>query len=283
MLNFYADISKGKNLPQTLGDTEKFSIYYHNIFDYPLNFADLIKWNAGKGFWLTHGETVIYQNGFFTLRGKEGLIYKRSLRERISAHKLEIAKKASKILSFIPGIKMVAVTGSLAMANSSEESDIDLLIITRRGGLWTTRALAYSALWLFGIQMRRPFEKDQKDKLCLNMWMDESDLIWKNPRNVYTAHEIGQILPLVNKNQTYEKFLWKNKWILAYWPNAIKIGNWKLQIGNSRGRMSPIEWIAYKIQLIYMRGKVTRETITPTRAIFHPNDWGKVVLSRLNS
>jgi hypothetical protein len=284
MLNLYSISGKNIDPQKSLGDCEKFSVYYHDIFDYPLTFANLIKWNSGKDLPKIQKQIeIVSKNGYFTLSGKEGLIYKRALRERISAKKLEIAKKASKILSFIPSVKFVGVTGSLAMSNSSEESDIDLLVITGSGKLWTSRLLAYLFVAFSGIQTRRPFDKNQKDKLCLNMWLDESDLVWRSPRNVYTAHEIGQILPLVNKNRTYEKFLEKNKWILKYWPNSVKIQDAKVKSINRAFRPGIIETLAFWLQRRHMKPKITHEVITKTRAVFHPNDWGKVVLSRLSS
>ena len=63
------------------------------------------------------------------------------------------------------------------------------------------------------------------------MWLDESDMVWqRKDRNIYTAHEIAQIVPLINKDKTYEKFLSHNRWILDFWPNAVKIR--KLQVPN---------------------------------------------------
>ena len=115
------------------------------------------------------------------------------------------------------------------------------------------------------------------------MWLDESDLVWISPRNVYTAHEIGQIMPLVNKNGIYENFLEKNKWILKYWPNSVKIQNSKVKSKNQAFDPGIIEKLAFWLQRRYMKSKMTREVITKTRAIFHPNDWGEVVLSRLSS
>jgi hypothetical protein len=284
MLNLYSISDKNVNPQKSLGDCEKFSVYYHDIFDYPLTFADLIKWNSGKDLpKIQKRVEIISKNGYFTLSGKEGLIYKRALRERISAKKLEIARKASKILSFIPSVKFVGVTGSLAMSNSSEESDIDLLIITKNGRLWTSRLFAYLFIAFSGIQTRRPFDRNQKDKLCLNMWLDESDLVWRSPRNVYTAHEIGQILPLINKDGIYEEFLEKNKWILKYWPNSVKIQSSKVKSKNQTFRPGITETLAFWLQRKHMKSKMTREVITKTRAIFHPNDWGEIVLSRLSS
>ena len=204
---------------------EKTSILYHNLFDYPLNLADLIRWTSGKQTLPNSSSvSILNKRGYYFMEGREGLIYKRILRKRISAKKMKMARKISKILSFVPGIKMIGITGSLAMENSAEEGDIDLMMVARRGNLWTTRLTVYLLINLLGIQKRSPKDKTQKDKACLNMWFDESDLVWSEKnRNMYTAHEIAQIIPLVNKDKTYEKFLFENRWILSFWPKAVKI------------------------------------------------------------
>jgi D-beta-D-heptose 7-phosphate kinase/D-beta-D-heptose 1-phosphate adenosyltransferase len=259
---------------------EKASVLYHDLFDYPLNFSDLIRWQLLKTPTINQNIEVVNERGFYFLKGREGLIYKRLLRKRISTKKIKIAKRASRILSFLPGIRMVAVTGSLAMQNSSEKSDIDLMIITKKGSLWTTRLLSYLLLNVMRLALRRPNDGNQKDKLCLNMWIDESDMVWlKKDRNLYTAHEIAQIVPLINKDKTYEKFLFQNKWILSYWPSAVVIK--KLKVEKPQVRIGLLERIAYNIQLNHMKSRITREVITPTRALFHPQDWGKMILGRL--
>lgn len=281
MTNLYTLIAKNQPNRLELSEAEVSSVTYHDIFDYPLSFSELIKWKMGEGISFGSQRPMITdKNGYFFLDGRAGLIYKRLLRERISDKKLEIAKRVAKILRFVPSIRLIGITGSLAMNNSGEESDIDLLVITNRFTLWTTRLLVYIAIRAFGFDLRKPNERQQKNKLCLNMWLDEGDLVWpKDSRNIYTAHEIAQIKPLVNKDNIYEKLLYKNKWILKYWPNAVKIQKHKFR--ESRGRVSIIEWLAYKLQLVYMKPKITREIVTPTRAVFHPQDWGSVVLARL--
>jgi predicted nucleotidyltransferase len=266
-----------------LNFNEKTSVLYHDQFDYPLNFSDLIKWQLAKPSIINRSLEVVNKRGFYFLEGREGLIYKRLLRKRISAKKMKIAQRASEVLSFLPGIRMVAVTGSLAMQNSSEESDIDLMIVTNRGMLWTTRLFAYLLLFVFRFSLRRPKDKNQKDKLCLNIWLDESDLTWsKKDRNLYTAHEIVQIVPLVNKDKTYEMFLRQNKWTLSYWPSAVRIQNTKYGVQRLGSLSTILEPVAFWLQHKYMKPKMTREIVTKTRAIFHPQDWGKVILGRLS-
>ncbi len=202
------------------------------------------------------------------------------MRKRISVKKVVIAKRAAKILSFIPTIKMVAVTGALAMENANEEADIDLMIITSKDTLWTTRLFTLLLLDILGIPRRKYGDRNQKNKLCLNIWLDENNLAWRK-RNMFTAHEIAQIKPLVNKEETYEKFISKNKWITDYWPNAVKVQSYSRQTDIRPSLLTIFEPLTRKFQLWYMKDKITREVITPTRALFHPVDWGDIVVSKL--
>ncbi len=271
-----------------LGEKEISSLIYHDIFDYPLAPLELIKWTAGNEIKFKNLENirVSTKNGFLFLNGKEGSTLKRLMRKRISKRKLEKAKKAAKVLSFLSTIKMVAVTGALAMNNANEDSDIDFLMITQKGSLWTTRLFAMGLLKVFGIPRRKYGDKSTKDKLCLNIWLDESDLVWgKNSRNIFTSHEISQIIPLINKGQTYEGFLSKNAWIADYWPNATSA---KVGKGRKRRKMEKrgfairfVESLTRRVQYWYMKDKITRETITPTRALFHPVDWASFISLKL--
>lgn len=271
-----------------LGEKEISSLIYHDIFDYPLAPLELIKWTAGKEIEFKNLENtkISTKNGFLFLNGKEGSTLKRLMRKRISKRKLEKAKKAARVLSFLPTIKMVAVTGALAMNNANEDSDIDFLMITKKGSLWTTRLFAMGLLKIFRIPRRKYGDKITKDKLCLNIWLDESDLAWgRNSRNIFTSHEISQIIPLVNKDQAYERFLSKNIWIADFWPNATSA---KVEKGRKRRKIEKgglatmlIEPLMRRAQYWYMKDKITRETITPTRALFHPVDWASFISLKL--
>lgn len=269
-----------------LSKEELTSLFYHDIFEYPLTMAELIKWSTGaKALEDERHLDVGVSSGYFYLKGRDGLVLKRLMRKRISARKLEIAKDAVRIFSLIPTVKMVAVTGALAMENAADESDIDLMIVTKNNSLWTTRLLVYLTFRAFHFALRKPKEKIQKDKLCLNMWLDEDDLLWQpQKRNIYTAHEIAQIRPIINKDLTYEKFIFKNRWIQDYWPNAVKIDDAPEQSKkkNSSLAFGLIEKLAYAFQYSYMKRKKTLEVVTPTRALFHPVDWSKFILHKFS-
>lgn len=253
------------------------SVKYHNIFDYKLSKDEAVKWQ--------HKSQKVAVSGKRTKSQIQ--------RAKYSQRKLIIAKKAARVISIIPSVLFVGVTGSLAMMNANKNSDIDLLIITKKNTLWTTRALVYFVLRTTHFVLRKPQDKNERDALCLNLWLDETSLIWqKKQRNIYTAHEIAQIVPLANKENIYERFLYLNKWILDYWPNAVAVQSTKRlhhTVGIVQKKLRTkyyvlstfIEKIAYLIQYIYMKSKITNEVITPTRALFHPNNNSKYVLDKL--
>lgn len=244
------------------------SVKYHDIFDYKLTKAEAVKWQ--------------YKNQKIIVSGVKNK--GRLQREKYSQKKLVIAKKVAKLISKIPTVLFVGITGSLAMMNAKKKSDIDLILITKNGTLWTTRLLVYILLLLTRYQIRIPRQNLEKDKLCLNMWLDETDLVWsRNDRNIYTAHEIAQIVSLVNKNKTYEKFLHLNRWILLYWSNAVKIKNIKRSIKKKKKGIwsTLIESLLYKLQLAYMKDKMTREVVGTKRAFFHPHNNSSFILNKL--
>ena len=269
---------------ESLSDDEKFSVFYHSLFDYPLSFPEIIKWMS-KNYGKTKDIEVVCKNGFYFIKGKQGFIHKRQSRERISKNKIKIAKKASKIISIIPSIKMIGLTGSLAMNNAKDEDDIDLIVITKKGRLWSTRLLVYLILKITNHAIREPKDKIQKNKLCLNMWIDESDLIWQaKDRNIYTAHEILQVDPLFMRGDTFKKFINSNRWALKYWPNAVRNISYKNKFKDTKLiKLNVIENLIFKLQYTYMKDKITSEVITSTKAIFHPRKLSKQILSKIRS
>ncbi|OGM53732.1 hypothetical protein A3F62_03650 [Candidatus Woesebacteria bacterium RIFCSPHIGHO2_12_FULL_44_11] len=262
------------------------AIAYHNIFDYPLRHDELTKWYCGSQTpkLIAPDTLVASKDNFYFIAGRENLVLKRLFREKTSERKIKIAEAAARVLSKIPTVKMVAVTGSLAMRNARDDSDIDLMIITQKGTLWLTRAVAYLILKLAKFSLRTPGKKDEKDKLCTNIWLDETDLFWTK-QNIFTAHEIAQVVSLVNKDNTHEKFLEENSWIVNYWPGTAQARQDIKKKKHTISRylniiISFANFLAFGLQYLYMKPKITREVVTPTRALFHPVDWSEEILSR---
>lgn len=258
------------------------SLVYHDIFDYPLTIKELTKWRVGEEqVDIKNRPLVEEKDGYFFLKKRESIVKKRLVKEVASARKIKILERLKKYFFLVPSIKFVGITGSLAMGSADSISDIDLLLITKTGTMWSSRLLLLLVLKIFSIPIRRSESKKQQDMLCLNMWLDENDLTWvEGERNIFTAHEIAQIIPLINKDSTYERLVFENKWLLDYWPMSVRVKKPKTKKQKGLGS-SLFEKLAYWGQRLYMRGKITHEVITPTRALFHPKNLSGEVLLKL--
>lgn len=280
---------RNRSMPvQRLSERHSISLLYHDIFDYPMKGWELDKWTPGVRLKLVKPRPRVEVNGgFFFLKGKNKTVQSRLVRKEESRKKMALLSRVKHVFENNKNILMVGITGSLAMSAARSQSDIDLIIITKKGRLWSSRLRILMLLARQKIAVRRAGERQEGDKLCLNIWMDESDLVI-NETNVYTAHELAQIVPLINRQNTHERLLAANKWILEYWPNAVQIQNLDFlpaQAGQNLGCTSKvkrlpfllIEKIAYWAQRLYMSRKITRELVTPARAFFHPFDWSRKV------
>lgn len=119
-----------------------------------------------------------------------------------------------KIVSLLPNVRLMAITGSSAMIHTGQHGDLDLFVITSSGTLWLTRLLLVLLAKSMGIY---------GSHICLNLFFDSTHLcIHKKKRNIYVAHEILQMLPLVNKKNTLERFLHSNRWIHRLFPNSVR-------------------------------------------------------------
>jgi len=298
------------------------TLAYADVFDFPLKEDEIGKYLiiSAKGKRqkaklqikiqkLIREGKIEEKEGFYFLRGREKIVKIRKERERESRKKLQIARGIGEILKFIPTIKMVAVTGALAISNSKAGDDIDLLIVNQKGRIWTTRFLATIFVEMFA-KRRRPGDKDIANKICLNMFLDEGYLeIPEKEQDLFSGHEVVQLKPLWDRNNTYQKFLATNQWVEKYLPNAIrKLKAQKLKRKTTAKNSKPeekkllalscrfalcalrfalVENALKRFQLWYMRKRRTTEVISNGLIRFHPKDARVWVLKeyykRLNS
>lgn len=197
------------------------TLAYADVFDYPLKENEIFRFlisNFQKEL-PTLSSEVSKKEGFYFLKGRKRIVVTRKKRERWSREKLKIAKRVAGWLKLIPTIQMVAVTGALAMNNSEKEDDIDLLIVTSKNRLWLTRLLTVFLVELVS-HRRRPQDKNVKDKICLNMFLDEKHLaVPKKEQDLFSAHEACQLKLLWDRNETYQKFVKENQWVKHFLPN----------------------------------------------------------------
>jgi hypothetical protein len=152
---------------------------------------------------------VSTESGFYFLAHRHEIVKTRIEREKNSRAAFQRACRYGAILGSLPFVRMVTLTGSLAMLNLSRDADMDYMLVTQPGRLWLARAFAV----LFGRLMRVT-----GDRICVNLLVSESALEW-HPRDLYSAREMCQMIPLADKN-VYYRLLAANAWIKSFLPNA---------------------------------------------------------------
>jgi hypothetical protein len=112
------------------------------------------------------------------------------------------------LIGSLPFVRMVAVTGALAMDNIADD-DIDYMVVTEPGRLWLCRALVVGLVRTAALR---------GTQLCPNYFVSERALELSE-RNLFTAHEVVQMVPLTGLD-TYHRFRTVNRWTETFLPNA---------------------------------------------------------------
>jgi len=258
------------------------TLSYFDLFSYPLSEEEVFFWLSAKAGRqevkkaleeLRKAGKISLKDGFYFFPQKNS-VEQRKKQEGEAVGKIKKAQKAARLLGLLPGILLVGLTGNLAMKAAKKEDDIDFLIITRSGWLWRSRFLAISLLELLGWR-RRPNQKEVRDKICLNLFLEEGHLALKKERHdLYTAHEILQMKPLVDKADAYQRFLQANFWAASFLPQAWGEKKVKSKEGKEATTVSPpiVEKILADFQLKRISVHQSREEILPGQLFFHPQD-----------
>lgn len=147
---------------------------------------------------------------FFTLPGREALVAIRRRRESASVVLWRRARRYGAIFACLPFVRMVAVTGSLAMHNAEPDSDVDYLIVTRPGRLWLGR---------LAVMVVARFASRTGARLCVNYLLSEHALELRE-RTHYAARELSQMVPLSGWT-VYRRMLAANSSVRHVLPNAF--------------------------------------------------------------
>lgn len=260
-----------------LSQAVKKTLEYGNFFNFPLSLQEIC-------LWLIYPKTVQFstvKKYLPTLSRSE--IAKKEILLKNTKQKEKLANNLIKYVRFIPTIRLVALTGSVAANNSQEEDDIDLLIITSSHTLWITRPI-FLLLLSFKFNRRHPGDNPahSKNAFCPNLWLDMCSLtVLKKLQNIYTAHEVLQIKPVFDRGETYKRFIRSNIWTKKYLANAYR----QFQKGKILKKVKkhsnllffPLNLTFFIFQYLYMLPRITTELITLHSAYFHKNDLSKVL------
>jgi len=197
------------------------AIVYADLFDYPLTIDELTRYQVGTSYSaaeIAHcirndeelGKKILESDGYFSLRERPELVRIRRRREMFSRKLWRKALVYSRWASNLPFVRMVAVTGALAMHNVGPVPDIDLLVGAQEGRVWLCRRVL-----IMLVRVARLLGDD----LCPNYIIAETNLEL-DQRDLYTAHELAQMVPMSGL-PTYRRMLKANAWARQYLPRAF--------------------------------------------------------------
>lgn len=196
---------------------------------------------------------------------------------RLVEEKRNLAKKIAYIISFLPTVSLIGISGGVAIGNIKKSDDIDFFIITKKNALWITRLCLLLCLECLGIRQKN--REQREDTICLNLFLSEVSLKTpKHQQDLFTAHEIVQMIPLFSEGNMYERFLQINNWVLKFLPNAYD--NKKKIFIHRTPMFLPVtlflaqlltfcESVARIIQLIIVRRKKNKYVFTDYMLVFY--------------
>lgn len=195
------------------------TLHYADIFGFPLTRDELERFLIGvrasdAEIWATcmdlhrREAAIAWVDRFLTLRGRQSIVAERLRLRRQAERQAPRARRYGQLLGFLPFVRMVALTGALAMQNA-RDGDIDFLIVCAPGRLWTVRGLAVLLVRLARLC---------GDQVCPNFLLAENRLTIAE-ENLYNAHEIVQMIPLYGF-EVYGEFRRANLWVKGFLPNA---------------------------------------------------------------
>ena len=200
------------------------TLAYSDIFEYPLRLGELHRYLTIQA----HREQVAQnlsllqdrvgkREGFHFLAGREEIVEIRKQRTAYSQNLLPYAMRYGRLLGRLPFIRMVALTGSLAVMNGSNKTDFDYMLVTTNGRVWTARG--------FALLLNR-FTRIFGHTICPNLILSDAHLAWRS-QDLYSARELCQMIPITGFD-VYQRLMNTNAWVRDIFPNIPPFS------GNSR-------------------------------------------------
>lgn len=196
------------------------ALAYADVFDYALSGSEIHRYLVGMHTDESEVQAALSNSrlipryverhgDYYTLSGREAAVTARQRRQETASRLWPCALHYAWLIAQLPFVRMVAVTGTLAVDNVDPGADIDLLIVTQPGRLWLCRALVIAVVKL---------AEQHGDAICPNYFLSERALAL-DEHNLFTAHEFAQMVPLAGKSAYHEMRL-VNRWVEDFLPNS---------------------------------------------------------------
>ncbi len=206
------------------------TIAFFDIFSYPLTAYEIFNYLPLKAKLKDVSDVLPYlveigivqeKDCFYFLATNDACYNARLNRYHLANRKLKIAKKVAKWFSYLPFVKLVALSNLIGRHNMRDESDIDIFIISGKNRLWLSRFFCAGLMKLLN---KRPTKENKRDKICLSFYVDSdhldlSNLSLENAEDWYFYYWLAGLYPLYDEGSYYLRLMQANQWLKNYLPN----------------------------------------------------------------
>ncbi|MCQ3930334.1 MAG: hypothetical protein DPW16_07725 [Chloroflexi bacterium] len=215
-------------IPSPLDQAILMTLLYADVFSFPMTAREIHHFLIGcsaseeeiecaivnPSAWLTQYIEVgtLNQQPIYTIRKADNtpVFETRQQRDIASMELWPKARRYGVLLGHLPFVRMVAITGALAMRNAgSPQDDLDYLLVVKQGRVWLARlgaVVLVRVCKVFGVM------------LCPNYVLADTALE-QNRHDLFMAHELTQMIPLTGQ-VVYQQMRSLNQWADAMLPNA---------------------------------------------------------------
>jgi hypothetical protein len=194
------------------------SVVYASLFDYPLTLEQLQQALIGVradqetiAKWLPSSallrSTIEHGDGLYFPAGRGDLIATRSRREALSRELLDRDRRILSMVSRIPFVRMVALSGSLAHLNAEGSADLDLFVITAPKRVWAVTVTMLLLSKLMGVRRH----------VCMNYVVSEAALPIER-QDLFSANQIIHLRPIFG-GEVFARFVAANPFVRIFYPN----------------------------------------------------------------
>ncbi len=210
------------------------TVNFFDLFDFPLTKAEIIdnlwKCEAKSVDIIDQIDILIRENilstgeSFIFLSGRQDLIKIRKERYLSSFYKLQQIEKEKWMFALSPFVKMIAIANTLAYSNAKADGDIDILVVTQKNRLYTTRI--FLTFWLLLLGKWR-HGNNVKDRYCLSFLVTEDNIDMSNLKfpdsdDIYLCFWTKWLKPwFVTDNTVAKRYFTENIWVKKYIPNTM--------------------------------------------------------------
>jgi hypothetical protein len=218
--------------PERLKEAVLRCVAYGDVFDHPLSAREIHRYLEAVPASLDEVEATAeellpnrlgWSGDHYAMPGREHLSEIRRRREAVASELWPHALRCGRAIARVPFVRMVALTGALAMDNVDDGADLDYLIVTEPGRVWLARAMI--------IQLVR-INRLRGVTICPN-WILSEDTLGLERRDLFAARELLQMVP-ISGFDVYRRMIEANPWTFEILPNAAGRPRQAAADGNSQ-------------------------------------------------